>query len=324
MKMWRPDKVVQGPRRATAADIGALNRVFSESFTDRYRRDGLVGVRVPQLNPQIWRYALDDAGAGAMVWTDEKTDIVAFNIAHRSGREGWMGPLAVRPDRQGLGLGKSIVRSCIDWLKDDGATIIGLETMPRTVENVGFYSGLGFVPGHLTVTLTLDLTSHNMRGPYIRLSQLAGGAQAALLARLRVRLERSAPAWDFTREHELTESLGIGETIVVERDGEISGFALAHAAPLADQRPGDELRVLKLYAESDDAFDRVMTALELLAGKLKLRRIAIRCQTAYGWAYRQLLARAYRVRWTDLRMTLEGYQETMLTGGQVLFSNWEI
>jgi GNAT superfamily N-acetyltransferase len=324
MKMWRPDRAVQGPRRASAADVAALNRVFSESFTDRYRRDGLVGVRVPQLNPQIWRYALEDAGTGAMLWTDERNDLVAFNIAHRSGREGWMGPLAVRPDRQALGLGKAIVRSAIDWLKDCGATIIGLETMPRTVENVGFYSGLGFVPGHLTVTLTADLGSHSVRGSFIRLSQLAQGAQAALLARCRARLERSAPAYDFTREHELTESLGIGETVVVERDSEIAGFALAHSAPLAEQRPGDELRVLKLYAESDDAFDRVITALELLAGKLHLRRIAVRCQTAYADAYRALLQRGYRVRWTDLRMTLEGYPETTLSGGQVLLSNWEI
>ena len=28
--------------------------------------------------------------------------------------------------------------------------------MPRTMDNIGFYAALGFVPGHLTVTLTLD------------------------------------------------------------------------------------------------------------------------------------------------------------------------
>src|SRR5213076_773938 len=69
-------------------------------------RDGLVGVRVPHLNPQVWRYALLDAGPGAMLWRDEGGHVVAFNIAHRSGAEGWMGPLAVRPDRQGAGVGR--------------------------------------------------------------------------------------------------------------------------------------------------------------------------------------------------------------------------
>ena len=51
--------------------------------------------------------------------------------------------------------------------------------------------------------------------------------------------------------------------------------------------------------------------------------MAIRCQTRYDEAFRRLVARGYRVRWTDLRMTYEGYPEPHPTVG-VLFSNWEI
>ena len=97
--MWRPDRAVQGPIRAQPGDVDALNRVFSDAFTDRYARDGMGGVRVPFLNPAIWRYAFDDAGDGAMLWRDAQGQICAFNMVHRSGREGWMGPLAVRPER---------------------------------------------------------------------------------------------------------------------------------------------------------------------------------------------------------------------------------
>ena len=60
-----------GPAPATHADIGELNRVFSDAFTERYRKDGMTGVRVPQLNPVIWRYAMDDADGGALVWRNE-------------------------------------------------------------------------------------------------------------------------------------------------------------------------------------------------------------------------------------------------------------
>src|SRR5690242_21906320 len=42
--------------------------------------------------------------------------------------EGWMGPLAVRVDRQGSGIGKTIVRAATDWLLDRGVTTLGLET----------------------------------------------------------------------------------------------------------------------------------------------------------------------------------------------------
>ena len=47
-----------GPRTPEPRDIDALNEIFALSFTDRYRRDGLVGVRVPKLNRDIWNYAL--------------------------------------------------------------------------------------------------------------------------------------------------------------------------------------------------------------------------------------------------------------------------
>lgn len=322
--MWRPDSVLQGPRPATTDDVAALNRVFSDAFTDRYRRDGLVGVRVPQLNPAIWRYAILDAGDGAMRWDDERGTIVAFNIGHRSGTEGWMGPLAVRNDRQGLGVGRAIVETAIIWLRERAVKTLGLETMPRTVENIGFYSRLGFVPQYLTVTLIGEVRQRSVRGKFRRLSQVPVAERSRLVARCRKRLQQSVPGYDYSREIELTQELQIGDTVVVERDDAIAGFALWHSAPLAEARPADELRVLKLFAESEEAFDRLLVALETCAVRLRIRRVAIRCQTAYHAAYRELINRDYRVRWTDLRMTLEGYPEVHAPAGEVVFSNWEI
>ncbi len=324
MKMWRPERVVQGPRVASLEDIPALNRVFSDAFTDRYRRDGLVGVRVPQLNPDIWRYALEDAGDGAMLWYDESGEIIAFNIAHRSGTEGWMGPLAVRADRQGLGLGRTIVETAVDWLLERGVTTLGLETMPRTVDNIGFYGRLGFLPTYLTVTMTGEPGRRNVAGRFQRVGALPPHAKRDIVARCRERLTQAAPGYDFSREMELTDELGIGDTVVLERNGVVAGFALWHSAPLAEVRPTDELRILKLFADSTDAFGRLLVMLDACAAALGIRRVAIRCQTAYADAYHTLLAREYRVRWTDLRMTYASFREATPPAGHVLFSNWEI
>lgn len=321
--MWQPDRVVQGPRRLLESEIGPLNRLFADAFTDRYRKDGLVGVRVPQLNPDVWRYALRDAGDGAMAWTDERGDLVAFNVAHHSGVEGWMGPLAVRPDRQGLGLGKAIIRSAVEWMVEQGVRVIGLETMPRTVENIGFYSKQGFVPGHLTITLTGDV-QRSVRGRFTRLSESSQRERTMWLNRLQATLDGVLPGYDFTRELELTSQLSLGDTVVIAAGTEVSGFAVYHAVPLAEGRPGDELRVLKLYADSLEAFDKLVVALESCAAKHKLRRLAVRCQTVYHRAYRYLIERGYRTRWTDLRMWMDGYEEPTAAVGAVLFSNWEI
>src|SRR5260370_42208691 len=115
MRAWLPERQVSGPAAAVERDTDGLNRVFAAAFTDRYRRDGLAGVRVPHLNPEVWPYPLLDAGPGAMLWRDEAGGVAAFNIVHRSGAAGRIGALAVRPGRQGARLGKTRVRAATDW-----------------------------------------------------------------------------------------------------------------------------------------------------------------------------------------------------------------
>jgi GNAT superfamily N-acetyltransferase len=322
MRAWLPDTRVTGPERATERDIEGLNRVFADAFTDRYRRDGLVGVRVPQLNPLVWRYALLDAGDGAMIWRDEHDDIAAFNLAHQAGAEGWMGPLAVRPDRQGTGVGKTVVRTATDWLLDRGVTTLGLETMPRTPENIGFYARLGFQPGFLTVTLTNEIATRGQPAPVLLSRRAAADKEAAMDAARRL-VTDLVPGVDFSREILLTAELGLGDTSLVEGDTGLDAMALWHSAPLADSRNRDEVRVLKLAARNTAAFEAAIGAAEAAAAKAGIRRVAVRCQSRYEEAFRRLIARGYRVRWTDLRMTYDGHPERHARDG-ILFSNWEI
>jgi GNAT superfamily N-acetyltransferase len=319
--MWRPDRSVRGPDRPTIRDIESLNRVFADAFTDRYSRDGLVGVRVPQLNTLVWRYALEDAGDGSMVWRDADGQMVAFNMVHRSGTEGWMGPLAVRPDRQGEGLGSTMVRTGIEWLQRQGATTIGLETMPRTVDNIGFYSRIGLVPSHLTVTLVHEVARRPAGVP--ELLSAAGDSWNRRLEECRHLADSVLPGVDFTRELVLTRNLGIGDTTVVREGQTLTGYALWHSTPLAAGRPKDELRVLKLVAASPLAFDRLLQALQLTATHERVNRIAIRCQTEFSQVYLRLIALGYRVHWTDLRMLVDGYPQRVPASG-ILMSNWEI
>lgn len=317
--MWRREKSVGGPERPTAADIEPLNRLFSSAFSDRYRRDGMPGVRVPHLNPDVWRFALDTAGEGAMVWRDGSGEIVAFNLAHLSGCEGWMGPLAVRPDRQGDGIGRLIVSAGVEWLTARSARTIGLETMPRTVDNIGFYSRLGFLPGHLTVTLSRGPQASSAPG-CARLSQAPAGEEA--LAACAALLERVVPGVSFGRELRTTAELGLGDTTLYRRGGKLAAFALWHSAPLAEGRPREDLRVLKLVAADVPAMEAVLAGVEAAAAEEGNERVNVRCQSGYTAAYAALVAAGWQAHWTDLRMTLSGFPEPPAAG--VCFSNWEV
>jgi GNAT superfamily N-acetyltransferase len=319
-KNFKRPASASGPHPATVRDIASLNAVFSGAFTDRYRKDGLIGVHVPNLSSGIWRFAIEDAASGAMLWRGERDEVVAFNMCHLSGTEGWMGPLAVSPPLQGNGLGKTVVTAGTAWLKAHGARVIGLETMPRTVDNIGFYSSLDYLPGHLTITITVeaDYAEHRI----IQLGRLTESERGDLVARCLGLTREIAPGYDFSREINLTHALGLGDTLVLDRGGAVDGFALCHTAPLVEGRGRDELRVLKLIARTENDVDQLVTQLADYARRSGTRRVAIRMQGGYSALYHRLIQRGARVRWTDLRMTLRDYPEPAHTG--IVLSNWEI
>ncbi len=319
-KNFKRSSGASGPHQATVRDVPSLNAVFSSAFTERYRKDGLVGVHVPNLSSAIWRFAIEDADGGAMLWRGERDEVVAFNMCHLSGSEGWMGPLAVAPALQGHGLGKTLVTEGTSWLAARGASVIGLETMPRTVDNIGFYSSLGYIPGHLTITITLDADYAESR--ITQLGRLSESERTDLVQRCAELTRDVAPGYDFSREIQLTHSLGLGDTLILERAGTVDGFALCHTAPLVEGRGRDELRVLKLVSRAESDVDLLATQLADYARRSGTRRVAIRMQGVYSRLYNQLLRRGARVRWTDLRMTLMDRPEPSHAG--VVLSNWEI
>ncbi len=324
-RTWRHRKP-GGAQQIQESDIPELNEVFSEAFTDRYRRDGLAGVRVPQLNPPVWRFAIADAGEGAKLWRDDRGKVIAFNVAHMSGTEAWMGPLAVHPDHQGRGLGKTVVSTGVEMLRERGAKVIGLETMPRTMDNIGFYSSLGMNPGYLTLTLTLDgafAAPLAGRTSSLRLGTLSADELDKAARECRELTDSILAGYDFTREILLTEELALGDTLMLMDGESIAGFALCHSVPLVEGRAREELRVLKLVVRSEDDFEVMLTMLSDHARRSGTRRVAIRVQGQYPAAFRRLIQRGARVRWSDLRMTLDGHQESVPEKGIVL-SNWEI
>ena len=320
-RSWRPANVLEGPFAARLEEIEELNKVFSESFTERYRRDGMAGVRVPFLNPAVWRYAIRDAADGAMIWRGERDEIVGFNIVHRSGVEGWMGPIAVRSENQGVGAGKEIVRKGVEWLKVHGATVIGLETMPRTMDNIGFYSALGFTPGKLTLTMTVDATYTERPAPLF--GRLSAADKDQALEDCRALVSSLQPGYDHTREIVLTDELALGDTLLLYKKDRLVGFALCHTAPLVEGRAREDLRVLKLALDDLSHLDEMMRLLSDLARRSGTRRVSIRVQTEYEAAYQRLIGLRARIRWSDLRMSYAGCAERKSERGIVL-SNWEI
>src|SRR3982074_703976 len=112
-----------------------------------------------------------------------------------------------------------IVSTGVEWLKKKGAKVIGLETMPRTMDNVGFYSALGFAPGHLTVTVTPEAARAGSQST--TMSSLNPHERELALRQCRSLLEQLAPGYDGTREIVLTAQHQLGDTLFVRNGHDI-------------------------------------------------------------------------------------------------------
>jgi hypothetical protein len=137
-------------------------------------------------------------------------------------------------------------------------------------------------------------------------------------------LEQLTPGYDYTREIILTAEHRLGDTLFVRKGNDVLSFAVSHSAPLVEGRATEEMRVLKMVARTEADFDHLVTQLCAHARAITSKRVAIRVQGQYGDAYRRLMARGARVRWTDLRMSLHDYTESRPPSGGVVLSNWEI
>ena len=104
---------------------------------------------------------------------------------------------------------------------------------------------------------------------------------------------------------------GLGRRVLVT----VAGVALCHTAPLVEGRTREELRVLKLALAADAMLDPMINALCDFAKRSGTRRVALRVQGDYPSMYRALFALGARVRWTDLRMSLAGYEERPVRSG---------
>ena len=119
----------------------------------------------------------------------------------------------------GRGLGKEIVRSRHSLAEERSARVIGLETMPRTMDNIGFYSGLGFLPTRLTVTLTLDAAGGD--APALLYGRLATRDKDDLLAECLTLTQSMVAGYDYTREIALTDALSLGRYAARSRSGQV-------------------------------------------------------------------------------------------------------
>lgn len=261
---------------------------------------------------------------------EEAGKILAVSFSHVWGKTGWIGPLAVAPEKHLSGLGKEIANESVGFLKRAGCKTIGLETSPRSYRNLGFYRKLGFQP----TTLTLDMMRpvhllHDSRlseaYSLIRYSECAGEEREEFQRKTLALTQLVSPHLDYTPLIQAIRTFAWGDSLLMQSGEKVIAYTTVQTEPISSEEQSNVLRTLALLVHpslSDQNMKDVLRVLENFARENFFGNLLIRVPTHCDHAFNMLLSECFQVVHSDLRMTMQGYAEVLHEDG-INLSRWE-
>jgi len=306
------------------SDLESVNRVLSETLAEPHAASQLAGP--PLRSMDLLRMQRAACPEGALV-VEEKGRVAGFLFARVWGRTAWIGPMGVEAALQGQGLGTCLMEEAVEALKRAGATVIGAEVPPAAPRGIGFLSRMGFRP--LTPALEMErhveeegLTGEGLEPAYF--SSLLEDDRRSFLEDVR-RLSSSLDSdLDYSREVEMVEEYGMGDSFLLRRESDTIGLAVCHTHPHAQEGDPDLLRVSVLALDEAHPFpslEPLLGVVGLLAVEARASRVVVPVPSRCWEALRSLLALGYRVGPARIRMTLLGYPERG-EAGRVNLARW--
>lgn len=216
--------------------------------------------------------------------------VVGFNFIHSWGSFAWFGPFGVHPEYQGKGIGKAIINHTIKILKEDyKVSTIGLNTMPESQYNVGFYMNLGFIPLKLSLNLKKQLDFSNI--PQLTSSKKYSVNEIdvsdeknnlILKENLKAMSNEMFNNFDLTSEFHLVRHETFGTVFELKACEKIHGIVICHTKSIREDSLKDlqiKLAIIDNSIDYKEATDSIIEFCVKYAQNIKYESISIDCNT---------------------------------------------
>jgi GNAT superfamily N-acetyltransferase len=301
-------------RRVRKGDLSRMREVVESAFADFYERQ--LGSRPRQVfgGAQYVHHRWLMEPWGCFVAEENDAKIVGASIAVCWGRVGIFGPVAVLTPYQNQKVAQGLVKAAQGFFDENQVTLQGLVTYPYSPKHLVLYQKFGFKPKSLVAITSKSLERRDLTPPakpvrgapqVLRFSTYEESRKKALLGRLRALTGKLYRGLDLTKEIEIVSGLGLGETLILEKDRAIVGFAICHA-PGVSEAPQGALYIK--YAAIDpgrrrpEHFTQLLAAAEDYGVAAGCQRIIAPVYTGYWRAYQTLLASGYQMDMLMIRM----------------------
>lgn len=231
-----------------------------------------------------------EVSSNSCIVYEENNKVVGFNFLHIWGSFAWFGAFGVHPQYQGRGIGKELINYTIKILKEDyKVSTIGLNTMPESQYNVGFYMNLGFTPLKLTLNLKKqlvyneefqisDMKKYNINEIDIKDEK----SYLALKSELNSISNKIFNNLDLSPEFHLIRNENFGGTFTLDVKGKIYGIVLYHIKSMRNDESKNlqiKLAIINECIDYNEAVDCIIEFCVKYAHNIKYESISIDCNT---------------------------------------------
>jgi predicted N-acetyltransferase YhbS len=301
-------------RRVKKGDLSRMREVMESAFGDFFERQ--LGTRPRQVfgGAQYVHHRWLMEPWGCFVAEENEGKIVGVSVAVCWGTLGLFGPVAVLTPYQNQKVAQQLVRAAQGFFDENRVTLQGVVTFPYSPKHLVLYQKFDFKPRALVAITARSLERREPAPPakpargtpeIRRFSTYEEGKKKGLLARLKALTGRIYRGLDLTKEIEIVDGLALGDTLILEKDGEALGFAVCHT-PGVSEAPQGALYVKYLAIDParrrPEHFIQLLGACEDFGVHVTCQRIIAPVYTGYWRAYQTMLASGYHVDMLMLRM----------------------
>lgn len=202
--------------------------------------------------------------------------IIGSNMATHWGSFSFFGPLTVDPEFWDKQVGSLLMQPIVGCFDRWQSRLQGLFTFPSSSKHVGLYQKFGFWPRFLTKLVARPVAPGTAE-PGILFSKLSKTLEQEALEGCRELSDRLFEGLDLSREILSLEEQGLGETVLIEDNQSLSGFAICQCGAGTEAGPENcyvKFATVRQVPTPETHMLRLLSAIEDLAHSRKLARIS--------------------------------------------------
>jgi len=293
-------------------DLPELMELQARVWQDYFLAERNLNVPLIRRTEQNILYYLEKEPQGCfLAEVDEQAAGVIFS--HAWGKLGWFGPVEVRTDMQGRGIGKALIERSVNYLGSRGCQTIGLETMASSIKNIAIYETMGFSTLELSHVFFKKLVERHSET-----NRDIGSFSTSDLSWFRALWQGTMPGLDYSAEFESTRSCNLGKIWVLET-GNGPAHAIVHTYGMFENSKNAIIKLLVCGEGDLKAAGDLLAKCENTAIDSGATGLFIRTYSATPPDKEFFSERGYVLQTNSIRMILKGRDES---GDNVHVSCW--